>query len=212
MKPPCRVAGPTGLVGGIRNLFLPVYDELSVFLMAVLCIALVATDSTLRNGLWLLFTSPHYDKGYVQFLMWSAVFVTGLAVALVQVFTRRGKGPLTKTLMMFFALCLNGVAGVVAGIHAFHEVKGLWVVLPVWNICNGLILLWYIGMADQDRIADSDATAIQVVVGLTVAGITFAACRYLFKLHWSITLSICVVYASNVNALMQRLWTKAWKL
>ena len=195
----------------IRNFFLPAYDELSVFLMAVVCIALVATDSALQKSLWRLFASPYHDRGYGQFLMWSALFIAGLVVTLIQVFTRRKKGPLVKTLMLFFALCLNGVAGVVAGIHAFEETKSLWAILPAWNIVNGLILLWYIGMADPDRIADSDATATQVMIGLTVAGITFVICRYVFKLHWSITLSVCVVYASNINALVQRLWMRAWR-
>ena len=179
--------------------------------MAVLCIALVGTDSTLRNSLRLLLGSPNHDKGYALFLMWSTLFVVGLTTALVQVFTRRKKGFLAKTMMMFFALCLNGVAGIVAGVHAFQEVKGLWVVLPAWNIVNGLIILWYIGMADEDRVADSDATAIQVVIGLAAAGIAFAVCQYLFKVHWSITLSVCVIYASNVNGLVQSLWTRAWR-
>jgi hypothetical protein len=137
--------------------------------------------------------------------MIATLFLAGLLVSLFHVFVTKEKGPITKIFMLVFALLLSGVSGIAAAVHMIRETSGVLLAFPIWNIINGLILLWYVGMVDDSRVKDADATPLQVAVGLLTAGVIFVVCQSVLHWHWSITLPVCIAYATNMNRYVQKL-------
>jgi hypothetical protein len=55
----------------------------------------------------------------------------------------------------------------------------------------------------SEYIEDRDATHKEIRVGLFITCLLFLLFRLIFHLEWSITLSICTIYAINFNKLFQ---------
>ena len=129
----------------------------------------------------------------------------GIAFSLYHVFTSRQKTDWEKTCMLFFAVIINALAGISAGMHMLEGSHGLLSVFPIWNIMNGalLFLMYRFDIIDEGSIVDDNATLLQVIVGSVVVVFAFAICTFIFDMYWAITFSICVAYASNVNGVVQ---------
>ncbi len=138
------------------------------------------------------------------------LFVLGIMFSLYHVFTTREKTDMEKTAMFFFAIFVNGFSGVVAGIHMLKDSHGILMVFPIWNIVNGalLLLMYRFEIIDESSIVDDNATAFQVISGSMVVVATFIVCRFVFEMYWAITFSICVTYASNLNGMVQSLFSR----
>ena len=109
--------------------------------------------------------------------------------------------------MLYFAVMVNGLSGFMAGAHLFQTSHGHLIVFPIWNVLNSLLLLlmYWVQLIDETAITDDNATPRDVVVSGAVILAVFLICQFLFRLHWSMIFSVCVCYATNVNALLRRL-------
>ena len=87
---------------------------------------------------------------------------------------------------------------------------GILIAFPIWNFVNGalLLIMYRFEIIDESSIVDDNATAFQVIFGSMVVVATLIVCRFVFKLYWAITFSICVTYASNFNGIVQSLFSK----
>ncbi|MFH1369883.1 MAG: hypothetical protein ABII09_01135 [Planctomycetota bacterium] len=183
--------------------FIPTYDELSLFLMAVTLILLYMGNSQMRGIV--RYVAAHIREGGV--FIFSLAFLAGLGLCLYHVFTSRGKTSSEKIIMMLFAVVTNAGTGIIAGWYVIKHsgVQNWLLIFPVWNIINGVLLLLMLRfrIIDEECIADRDATAAQVIIGLTAILIIFIFCNSVFRLHWAITFSICIIYTTSFDRALQ---------
>ena len=181
--------------------FIPTYDELSLFLMAVTLIALYLTNSEMRDetiGFAMRLNSWRLG-------IYLALFLVAMFLCLFHVFTPRKKTDAEKGIMLLFAVTMNAASGIVAGLYLWEHSRGWLLIFPVWNIINSalLVLMVWFNVIDERCIADRDATAKQTILGLIAVFVIFIFCNYVLKLHWAITFSICIVYTTSFDKALQ---------
>ncbi|MCE5211823.1 MAG: hypothetical protein LLG40_09745 [Deltaproteobacteria bacterium] len=195
---------------GILRFFIPQYDEISLFAMSMTC--------TFLFGVFLLSTTlnefSEYYKTYnlsnfsdFRIILAIIVFFSGLTLSIYHAFTDRPKSSMEKYFMLFFAVILNAFSGFCAGAYALSRTTGWLVVFPILNIVNAVILLFMfrINIINEENIRDENASLLQIVFTAAVVFIMFVVCHYMYKLIWIQTLSICVVYATNIGRKVQPL-------
>jgi hypothetical protein len=187
-------------------LFIPRYNELALFLMSFAFVLLFFTHADLRTASF----KPLFGNFNLRILLALGLFVLGIMFSLYHVFTKREKTEGEKAVMLFFAAIVSGLSGLVAGIHILKDSHGILIVFPIWNIINGalLLLLYRFEYIDESSIIDDNATTFQVISGSIVVVATSIVCRFVFKMYWAITFSICVTYASNFNGMIQSLFSR----
>lgn len=183
--------------------FIPVYDELSLFLMATTLFLLYFANTTMQAQIHNWFS--RYGSEWVYII--GIIFLCGLYLSVYHVFTTREKTEPEKWGMLIFAVLTNAVTGIVAGLYVLKNdnVRDWQLVFPIWNIVNGALLLLMLRfkIIDEECISDRNASATEVVIGLTAVLIIFIFCNYIFKLHWAITFSICIIYSTSFDKALQ---------
>ena len=185
----------------LSRLLIPRYDEMSLFLMSIAFVLLFFTDAELRTRSHELLLSESALTRYLFLLF----FVAGLLLSLYHVFTKRRKNTPEKIAMLVFAVMVNGLSGVAAGVHMLEHSRGILMVFPIWNIVNGglLLLMLRFDIIDESSIVDDNAAPVQLVLGGLVVVAALIVCRFVFELYWAVTFSICVAYATNLNRAVQ---------
>jgi DNA-directed RNA polymerase subunit RPC12/RpoP len=182
--------------------FIPIYDELSLFLMAATLILLYATNPPMREQIykWIASKDAHI-------FFWFLVFMGGLCLSICHVFTTKKKTDIEKWVMLIFAVLANAGTGIIAGIYVIKNsaVRNWLLVFPIWNIINGVLLLLMLRfrIIDEECISDRKATLVQIILGLIAVLAIFIFCNYVFKLYWAITFSICIVYTTSFDSALQ---------
>jgi hypothetical protein len=188
--------------------FIPVYDELALFLTAVTLLLLYAVNAAMREQIhnWIV------THNYVWVYIMAMIFLCGLGLSVYHVFTTREKTDAEKWGMLIFAVLANAVSGIVAGLYVLKSdtARNWLLVFPVWNIINGamLILMLRLRVIDEECISDRDATASEVIIGLIAVLVIFIFCNYVFNLHWAITFSICTIYATSFDKALQSVFPR----
>jgi hypothetical protein len=186
--------------------FVPTYDELSLFLTAATLIALYLTNKVMQSEIisFAMRLEPWRLSIYL------ALFLIAMFLCLFHVFTPRKKTDAEKAIMLLFAVTMNAACGVVAGVYMWGHSGGWLLVFPIWNFVNSalLIVMQYVNVFDESCIADRDATAWQVILGLAAVFVIFVFCNYVFNLHWSITFSICIIYTTSFDKALQSVFPR----
>ncbi len=180
---------------------IPNYDELSLFLMAVVFIILYFTSSKLQADVTAFLMRLDVWRRFIYI----ALFMFAMFLCLYHVFTKRQKTDAEKGIMLLFAVSVNAATGLIAGFYMLKECPGWLLVFPVWNILNSalIIIMQYVNLFDESHISDRDATIPQVIIGLAAILIIFYICNNTFKLHWAITYSICIIYTTSFDRGLQ---------
>lgn len=187
--------------------FVPLYDELTLFLMASSFLFLCAVTPELRS--FLILQNPFkmivLNQLYLMYVIFVIIclaiyiiFFMGWSISLVYVFTRLPKRDVYKWAMLLFAVLVTHGTSVAAAFHSIKQGFSWLLIFPIWNVISGLILLGY-GAFQQigiDDMPDDDAEPVEVILAVAVLGVLIWACQYKFKLHWAITYSICVSYST----------------
>ena len=182
--------------------FIPSYNELTLFLVGLIGILIVSTYAEVRD--FLLMFLRESNTG-VRVLL--GFLLAGALLCLYHVFTPRRKKPWEKSCMISFAIIANATSGIAAGMYMLENTPGLLIIFPIWNIANGFLLLIMLkyGIIDEDCIVDDNTSPLEVLLGSVVVAAVLLACRFAYQLHWAITFSVCVTYASIVNQALNRL-------
>jgi DNA-directed RNA polymerase subunit RPC12/RpoP len=182
----------------------PAYDKLSLFLMAVTWILLYAVNSHLRGPIHAYFIEAHNWKVTVMVL---SIPVTILIMGIYQVFTKREKSDEERAIMLYFAIATNVFTGIIAAVYIIKntEVHSWQLIFPVWNIVNAVVLYLMLvaNCIDENCIIDRQPTPAQIILGLVATIIIVLVCNYVFKLHWAITFSICIIYTTSFDRALQ---------
>jgi len=201
--------GLTGLFKESFGFLVPTYDKLSLFLMAVTLIVLCIADSQIRNSIVTLFVQAIRTHAWPAIIL-LVLFIGVLCLCCLPVFLRRDETVFEKRVMAAFAVLTNLVTGIIAAIYTLkNTVTTDWLLIfPIWNIINAAALLFAVSLkiVDEECISDRDATATQIILGLISVLTIFAICNYVFKLHWAITYSICIIYTTSFDRALQSIF------
>lgn len=150
-------------------------------------------------------------------------FVVGIVVSIINVFTDREKGSWTKYFMFSFAWMMSLLGGLVAGFHLLLQacMRDLWFleIFPIINLSNTFLLLIKLdiqhgrpvtgGLPNKSMeyaIKEDEASKAEVLIASFVNLVVIFIMQYVFKLHWSITFSICNAYAINFCGIWRKLF------
>jgi hypothetical protein len=180
---------------------IPNYDELSLFLMAAIFAILYFTSSKLQDGIIAFLMRLDVWRRYI----YVGLFMLGMFLCLYHVFTSRKKTDIEKGIMLLFAITVNAATGFIAGFYALKNCAGWLLIFPAWNIINSalIIIMQYVNLFDENQISDREATIPQVILGLAATLIIFYICNNVFKLHWAVTYSICIIYTTSFDRGLQ---------
>jgi len=196
----------TGLFKESFGFLVPTYDKLSLFLMAVTLIVLCIANSRIRNHIETFFIQAIRAHAWPVIIP-LALIIGVLCLCCLPVFIRRDETVFEKRVMVAFAVLTNLVTGIIAAIYTLkNTVTTDWLlVFPIWNIINGMLLLFMVSLkvVDEECISDRDASASEVIIGLMAVLVIFIFCNYVFKLHWAITFSICIIYTTSFDRGLQ---------
>ncbi len=181
--------------------FIPNYNELSLFLMAAIFAILYFTSSRLQDDLIAFTMRLDIWRRYI----YVGLFMLAMFLCLYHVFTPRKKTDIEKAIMLLFAITINAATGFIAGFYMIKECQGWLLIFPAWNIINSIliIIMQYVNLFDENQISDRDATIPQVILGLIATLIIFYICNNVFKLHWAVTYSICIIYTTSFDRGLQ---------
>jgi hypothetical protein len=186
--------------------FIPVYDELSLFLMAIMLIVLYFLNSPMRDQINKAFLEIHDARIYAL----SLIFFAGLGLSIYHVFTTRVKNDAEKWVMLIFAVAVNSGTAIVAGMYVIEKSTDWTIIFPMWNLINAILLLAMLRfkVIDEECISNRDASMAEVFIGLIIVFILFVFCNYVFKLYWAITFSICIIYATSFDKALQSVFPR----
>jgi hypothetical protein len=189
-----------------HGFFVPTYDELSLFLMAVTLIVLYLTNGRMREEV----IGFAMRGDILRLCIYLPIFLAGMFLSLYHVFTPRAKTDIEKGIMMLFAVTMNAASGIIAGLYMWKHFRGWLVIFPIWNIVNGILLLLMLRLKiiDEECISDRNMTAAQVIIGLAAVLSIFALCNFVFHLYWAITFSICIVYTTSFDKAVQSVFPR----
>src|SRR4030042_6074810 len=178
----------------IRRFFVPGYTELQIFFMAQSFLLLAIFNDELRNGIRIFFAKALVSQGKEMSwaFMATVAFISGFILSIYHAFSSKPKSEWEKTIILVFALGINGLSGIIASMRVINEYDGWLIVFPTLNIFSSLVLLYLIGFGDDTIIDDSNASSPKLFLGSIITLFTFYLCQYQFGLHWSLTFSICV--------------------
>lgn len=192
--------------------FIPVYDEMSLFLMSITLILLYALNGPFQEQIRKLAAICLHQRYVLHVLVAAAILITGMGLSIYNVFTTREKTDTEKWIMLLFAVLTNAGTGIISGWYVLSSssIRDWLIIFPIWNIINGvlLIVMLRLKIIDEDCISDRNATLKEVVIGLIAVLIVFILCNYVLKLHWAVTLSICIIYTTSFDRALQSVFPR----
>jgi hypothetical protein len=187
---------------GFCRFFIPRYDEIVLFAMSLTCIVLLTSGLLSFHGRVELLSPREFDPRLVAA---GFIFLAGLVLSLSHVFVPRPASPVEKSFMLFFAVLLNAFSGFMGGGYDLTHAQGWHIIFPLVNMANSVVLLflWRGGAVDETCISDQRAPKGQVVLATGVVLLLFFLCHVVYRLIWIETLSICIVYSTNLIKLTE---------
>ena len=186
------------------NLIKPKFNELTTYLTSVVCILiLILYPEVIEAYLYDLAHAQGKMGGW--FLTIPFLAAAGILLSVAHVFVKYKKSAIEKQLMGAFVMGAQGVAGIAAGVEMYRGEWSFLTIFPIWNIVVGVLLLYQIGLVDENIITDEDATLAEVAVVTVTLLCVFAISYYWLKLSWAMTFSVCMCYSSLVALLFVRI-------
>ena len=185
-------------------LFIPHYDELSLFVMGYICILILAVNANITVSTFKDFSFSGPGTSFFIVLFLPLLF--GMLLCLYHAFTNRKKTRIEKKIMLLFAAVINGFSGIWGGTYILTHTKGFIAVFPIWNIISGFILLNFLkedrfsdSYIEDDCISDENVSPSEIIVGAVIITVIFYVCYCMFDLNWAATFSICIAWATSMN-------------
>jgi hypothetical protein len=188
------------------RLFIPQYDELVLFTMSLTCLLLLITGA-LSHISEISLASVPFDPRILVPGVFIAIFIAGLVLSLYHAFVDRPKTEIEKSFMLFFAVLVNAFSGFMGSGYSLSTSSGWFMVFPILNMINSVVLLlmWRYGLFDESSISDQQASIGQVVLAAAMILILFYLCHFVYDFVWIKTLSVCLVYSINFIRLIESL-------
>jgi len=181
-------------------LFVPHYDELSLFTMGFVCILLILASNPPHK--WNIQNFTLSSDGFGSLLIFLPL-LAGMCLCLFHAFSERKKSSFEKKLMIFFAAIINGFSGIWSGTYILVHSSGWGLsIFPIWNIISGYILLSMLRVSgiEEGCIGDENVPLVQALVGVIIIFGLFYICHIIFNLNWAATFSICIGWSTSIHS------------
>jgi hypothetical protein len=191
------------------SIFIPHYDELSLFIMGYVCLLLMFANNPPSKWKVPLLKFNSLDA-YLALLVFFPLLI-GMCLCLYHAFTDREKTNIEKKFMIFFAAIINGFSGLWYGTYILVN-NSSWGLspFPIWNIISGYILISSLRASDIEvlTISDENVTFRKLILGTLIVTAIFLTCHIIFQLVWAATFSICVAWITNIEKPLNALYYK----
>jgi choline-glycine betaine transporter len=145
----------------IRNFFVPKYNEYSVFFIALSIVLLSCFDAELEKTI-ISTIKEKVDNpavfatvpGLIYLVGVPSLFIAGLFLSVFHAFSKRHKTKTEKVIILYFALSITGIAGIIAGMQVLNNGNESLIVFPVLNILTSVFNLYLIGFTDDKMMDD----------------------------------------------------------
>lgn len=181
----------------LRN-FIPKHDEVSLYLVSLSFILLSVFSESFQEKILFDFVL-NMEEGTIMFL-------AGIVLIIYHAFSTRKKMRVTKKLMLFAAVTLNGWIGIYGTFHMLNNTESLLVIFPILNIISAvlLLLLMFTGFITHKRVSERQARYLEIIISSILVFILFGLNQFVWGSHWAVTFSVCTIYATNINDLIDR--------
>lgn len=190
------------LIKKLRQVFTPTYGELTLFALSYTCILFFASEALSIFGGDNFVPSLH-GVGPVVLML---ILTSGVGLSLYHSLSKKKKGRLEKQVMFMFAAIMNGFSGIWGGTYILSNSDSwTWhLIFPIFNIISSYLIFSQTRyrILDDDCIDDADVSLIEVAISALIISLAFLITHQYFHLHWSATLSICVVFGTNLQGLI----------
>jgi len=180
----------------------PSYNELSVSMMSLSFLLVFSFTEKLRGDFVLLVSGFKGGRDIAILAVLLSFVGAFFLLPFYHLLTRRKLRSFEKRIMLVLAMLANAGGGTLASMYVLGQSLGapsVLVVLPIWNICNCLMLvgLWEQGAIGEKNVTETTARAGEILACLIGIVAVFALCRFVFELYWALTFSICVICATS---------------
>ena len=182
----------------------PRYTEITLYLISITFIMFLLTSSEFRAEAFVFF------EDVVETVFWGAIILSGLVVSIYGAFTKRTLGRKEKNLILLAVISLNFFVAVHAGMYVLEETQNWLIIFPVLNILNAVfcLFLFRLGAITEKSISEKQAKKEEVILGTIFVILIFLISQYIFNHYWAITFSICLIYATSLVDLSDRIIIK----
>ena len=148
--------------------FVPTYDKLSLFLMAITLIILAVINPIVHKDIFkIIKIALRGRQSGALIIILVPMCLAGMGLSLYHMFTTKEAGDTEKKLMVTFAAVANAVTSVLASYYLLKSDKasGLLMILPIWNLINAalLLLMLYLKIINRNCIIERDISFFRVV-------------------------------------------------
>jgi hypothetical protein len=208
---------------------LPKYTEITLFLTSLTAFLIFSVSPEFRGILLDFFIYRGDPKAWFVFI----IILIGFASSIYYSFTDIKISKFNRYSMFLFVLMINVLIGLSAGSYLLKNSLGVdgmyyfveWlfgnrtelhlprgsnvldVIFPIINIINAVILLilWRFKILDETAVLDAQAKRSEILVGSFAVIIIFAYSHYISQDYWAITFSMCLVYATILNEIINKI-------
>lgn len=191
-----------GFFRNMRDRLTPQYDEASAFYisLAVWIMAIYNFDE--------MFIPPLTALSWIIL----AIIIIGSLLSIYHAFSNTNKPFLIKIVFMYYLAFITGIISIGATIYQitllFDQNGNPYLLLiPMLGIYYTLAIstvMTHDWNKASNKFSDRNASIIEIIIGSTVIVATSLICRYYFNLHWTITLSICVIYVIGIHRFIRK--------
>lgn len=177
--------------------FIPVYTEVSLFLMSLTVVLLFIWSTDVRTFIFKLI-----NQDPRSLIALAALGILPILLSIYHVFSFRKKTEAEKGLLFIFAFSINLVAAFASAVYAANQQKGYLLIFPLWNIANAVLMVelveWKL-IDYKSAISNLHARVSEIIVGSVATFILFTVSHFILGNYWAITFSLCVGFASTLS-------------
>ncbi|GEM_PF-1482009 len=156
------------------------------------------------------FPKAEFWAGIISILIiigFCCMLIAGWFLSIYHAFSEKPMSITEKQVILYFTVYTTGLVGFAAGEYALEQSQGFWIIFPILNIINSIMLLSLVKekIIDTDSILDKQAKKEEVIIGTIAVFIIFFISEYIFKNYWAITFSVCIAYAALFNEMLSKL-------
>lgn len=178
---------------------IPKYTEVKFFLFSLVFLLIFSTNPGIRNKYIIEIIDK--DAGFIPL-----VVLLGIGMSFFYVFSSREMSKFSRMILLFYAAMVNFFVSMEAYQYLSNYRQGLYIILPLINAINAFIAIALIVKSTRlmidNSIVSKQATYSEIIVGSILVFIIFFVSQYILNNYWAITFSMCLVYASNLNELI----------
>lgn len=181
----------------------PKYTKVKLFLMSLIFLLTFATNSAIKNK----YLNDIIDKDAWIILL---IIFLGIWLSIYNVFSSKKITKFSKIFLLLYAILINVIISAEAYFYLSKYEHGLYIIFPIINVINALLLFMFFkyNLITTSSIIDEQANYLEIIIGSSLVLIIFFISQYILNNNWTITFSMCLVYAANLNELIDKIIIK----